>query len=508
MTTADPTAGTFEHFLEPKSAGLGPLGKLGTTILFAIIVVSVFMLKMGWVIPAVLFGMATGLTLFISTVRDPVTKESTLEHHVAKFVYWRAEKTGANQYRSGPLTALGSYMLPGFLAQTKLWESTDSAARQYGMVEMPSTNHWAVTVETHPDGASLRDRGELRRQVDKHGEALKALCYEDSCEQAMITMVMAPETGHSMRARLNGAVTADAPDYAKQVVAELGEHASGGATVGRSFVTLTFNGQRAGKTRTAQQMADSLASRLPIITKQLSGTGAGRCTLMDGQSITETVRAAYDPACAADLAETHVQGRPLIMRWDSIGPCAADNHWEYYRHGDAVSVTWSMVDIHGSVNVDSLSAIVGPHVPDVDVTTVSAVYELRSPGEAPAVAQGDLNAADFRGTTERPSRRTLNRAKTALHTADRESHGDGLVDIAVLVTATVRDRVEEDGTVTPAVDRIPDMVAAIDSGGPQARLLLRRMDGCHAQMVAMNQACTGVIAADHQRVPVALREAL
>jgi hypothetical protein len=185
------------------------------------------------------------------------------------------------------------------------------------------------------------------------------------------------------------------------------------------------------------------------------------------------------------------------MLWSAVGPVSTVNHRQYYQHDGAVSVSWSMSDVMGRVNAESLGSLLRPH-PGIAHKRVSLIYTPHDPGRSQRIADRDVKAAEYKMIAQRkPSAADRKSLASAEATAAEEAHGNALVDVAVVVTATVGST--ED---LPAVD------AALDSIGPAARLQLRREDGGHAPAFAQGLPGIGLVTAAHSRVPSFLREML
>jgi hypothetical protein len=381
------------------------------------------------------------------------------------------------------------------LAQTELFEFKDADLEPFALVHTPATNHWAATVECFPDGASLVAVDDTDVMVDAFGSWLSFLATESGLEQVMITIDQGPDDGHALRRELDGNRAVSPPSLAATVAEQIASGYPRQSSTTRSFVTLTFSGaSRSGK-RSAEDMGNALATRLPAIVDGLAGTGAGASVLLDGQSVTEVMRVAFDPA-AAELIAASGDHRTL-MRWDSVGPPAAERSWSHYRHASGVSRTWTLTGVQGAVHAESLAPLLRPHA-SVARKRVSFIYSIQDPGTAPGAAAKDVTAAEFRiNTTRKPSTRDRKDLVAAEAAAQEEAHGHALVDVAAVVTVTVMDEAD-----------LPDANAAIDALGPQSRLLLCEGNGAQSFLFSQGLAGVGLVAAAHAYVPRSLRAAL
>lgn len=494
MTTTAPTdENTYEHFIDPKTPGLGNLGTWGMYILFAGLLLDVVVIFfVGWV--AGLVFLAVGGLLFLLVAVPDIEHQSRLQRLSARTA-WKSNP--GKTYVSGPLTRVGSYLLPGILAQTKAADWVTDKGQPFILVHTPSTNHYAVSWETHPDGASMTDPADLLANVKRWGEYLTFLCSERDAVQVMVTFTADQDHAKTLQTTVLGRVAKDAPEVAVLAAQQIVDKHQENVPSMRSFVTVTFKGN-GSKKRDAKQMAESLGARLPKLTTKLSATGAGPCKLMALQRGCEEIRKAYDPKAAEAIDAARAEGNPVLMDWDSLGPPAAANDWEFYRHASGISVTWTMAAIRGAVTERSLIPLLQPHA-DVAVKRVSLIYQLHDPAVAPDIAETDVKAANFSINTSRngPTVKHTAQQEKAMVNAKQEIGGHGLVNVAVAVTATVR-----------SLEELPDAEATVDSLGPHARLLLRRNDGTQAASFAQNLPVIGLITKDHSLVPTAMRESL
>lgn len=494
MTTTVPNEDrVYEHFIEPKTAGLGNLGTLGMFIMFGGLIVDVIIIFFVGVVTGLVFLLVGGLTFLLVCVPD-IEHQSRLQK-LSRRIAWKSN-TGKG-YVSGPLSRIGTYLLPGILAQSKSSEWLDDSGKPFVLVHMPSVNHYAVTWEVHPDGASMSDPADLAANVDRWGNYLKFLCIERSAIQAMVTIVTDQDHRKTLQTTVHGRAATGAPAVAVEAARQIVDRYQKDVPSMRSFVTITFKGTNGTGKRKAAEMAHDLAARLPKLTAKLSATGAGPSKLLTQQRLTEEIRMAIDPGCAPAVAEAQASGNPIMMPWDSLGPPAADNQWTYYRHSSGISVTWSMAAIRGAVTETSSIDLLRPNA-GVSIKRVSLIFELHDPGVAPDLTQSDVKSADFSINTSRTTTVKHTKQQTAaLVNANDEIRGHGMVNVTAMVTATVRD-----------LKQLPEAESTVDSLGPSARLLLRRNDGTQAASFAQNLPGIGLILKSYSLVPTFMRDSL
>ncbi|HEY5149267.1 MAG TPA: SCO6880 family protein [Mycobacterium sp.] len=498
MTAASPAAeASFTHFRSARPAPpLAGLGVVGMLLGFAAVVISIGLAYGVNVIAGLVFAMIAAVALMSIAVRDR-HGSSWVERTGIRLAHLYATRTGATLHQGGPISRLGTYRLPGILADTDLTEHVDAQGNPFALVHTPRSGHYAVTIEAHPDGASLIDADDQVANVDRWGRWLDFLAAEPGILQVQVTIETAPDDGHGLRSEIESTMSPDAPALARRVLGQIADTYPKGSASVRSWATLTFAGAVGKRQRDSDEMAAALAVRLPEIVGKLAGTGAGVCSMVDGQQLCEAIRIAYDPAAAPMFAAAAADGHQVMTRWDSIGPPAACNQWDHYRHASGISVSWSMTSVLGAVNAEGLAPILRPH-PAITRKRIALLYEIRDAGTAPGVAAADVRASEARAAGKRkPSASDRRDIESALQTADEEAHGASLIDVACLVTCTVREMAD-----------LPAAIAAVDMLGPASRLQLRREDGAQAAAFAQSLPGVGLVTAAHSIIPRQLRESL
>ena len=470
------TVRTYGNWRRPQSAGLFGLGSLGTAVM------------MGGLVLVVLVTMASGFTrglglftvlagaLGAVAVKDSHGR-SLAERTRIRLAWATARRRGAHLYRSGPLgfTAWGTHQLPGIAAPLRLSQHHDAYGRAFALLHAPATNTYTVPLVASPDGAALVDRDQVDVWVSGWGHWLANLADEPGLVACQVTVETAPDSGHHLRRSVEAHIDAHAPTFATTMLREVVAAYPAGSSVTRAWVSLTFSAASpaTGDKRDPAAMGRDLGTRLPGLIDTLHATGAGAVRPLPAADLCELVRVAYDPGTAAVIDQAHTDGdQPLT--WDDVGPVAAVAEWDGYRHDSGYSVTWAMstaprVLVQSSV----LERLLAPH-PDIDRKRVTVVYRPIDAAKAAAIVEADLRAAEFvASASKKPTARSVSAARAAAATAAEEAGGAGLVNFAVLVTATVTDP-----------DRAPQARAAVDTLSATARLRLRPVYGGQAAAFA------------------------
>lgn len=491
---------TYGNWRKPTSAGLFGLGSFGTGIMLGGLILSV-LVTMG---RGLLWGLIAG-ALLVALLGTILTRDrhgkSLLDRGLARVSWGSATLKGAHLYRSGPLgfALWGTHQLPGVAASLRLSEHTDSYGRQFALIYAPTTHTYTAVIATEPDGASLVDPDQVDVWVADWGHWLANLADEPGIEACAVTIETAPDAGHRLRLEVASNVDPNAPAFARAMLSEVVDVYPAGSSLISAYVTLTFSSVSvaSGKKRTDTEMGRDLAARLPGLTGSLSSTGAGAARPLGAAEVCEVIRVAYNPGIGPLVDEAHTDGEDIVLEWSNVGPVTAEAEWDGYRHDDAYSVTWSMTTPpRGNVQSSVLARLLAPH-PRVARKRVTLLYRPIDAAKAAAIVESDLSSAQFVATSSnKPSARAVLATRSAAASAAEEASGAGLVNFAMLVTATVLDD-----------DRLAEARAAIDNLAATARLRLRPVYGAQSSAFAAALPL-GLILPQHLKVPASMRDRL
>src|SRR5690625_84232 len=283
---------------------------------------------------------------------------------VRRTAWWRARRKRANVYRSGPLgrTHWGRYQLPGLLAGSRLSEHMDSYGRPFALVHVPSRGHWTVVMAGDPNGDALVDEDRIHRQVASWGDYLREMGFEPAIEQVTVTLESVPATRAKLRREVQSRMDADASEFAREMLAQTVAGAHDSSPDLNAYVALTVKGSVGGRRRAAEEVGEDVASRLPMLTAGLERAGMTDVRPMSAQQVCELVRVSYDPAAATVIDRAHAEGKVPSLSWGDVGPSAAEEHWQSYRHDSAMSVTWAMTRApEGMVDSAVLQPMISAH---------------------------------------------------------------------------------------------------------------------------------------------------
>lgn len=499
MTTIDQTEPrTYGGWRNPKGFGLGVLGTLGTVLLFGTLLGAFLMLLATSSIVAALLAGLIGVGA-VGLVSVPDTVGRTVGQRVAaRAGHWRARASGSASYRSGPIAPrVGTFRLPGLAAQSTVSEAVDAQGRPFAIVHVPATGHYTVALVGEPDGRSLVDQGQVDQWVSHYGQWLAALGREPQLVAASVTIETAPDTGSRLRREVEGNLDPDAPEVALSTLREIVDAYPAGAATVRAFVALTFSSRvrrRSGAPRKAAEIARDLSNRMPYLTAALQAAGAGAVRPVSAAGLCEFVRVAFDPAAASAFDAARAVDDQPAADWANAGPVAAEAGWDYYRHDSGVSVTWTMVGApRGAVTSRVLEPLLRPHQ-DIDRQRLTLVYGPVDAATAARLVEKDRDHASSRvRATRKPGARAVADHEHAEQAAMEEAQGAGLVNVGLLVCATVTDP-----------HRLDAARLAVEQLAPASRLTLRPVYGSQDSAFAATLPI-GVVLDRHVRVPTSLR---
>lgn len=487
---------TYGNWRKPTSPGIGKLG-LGGSLVLLVGLLAVVVGMMVSLIFALLIAVLVAICVAPLLIRDAHGRNG-LQWLGSRVSWFQGVSLGQHLYRSGPVGRVptGTCRLPGVLSGLTAQDFTDAYGVPFGLVGNPATNRYSVVLTCAADGASLVDPTQVDTWVAYWGQWLAGLAYEPSLVAVSVTIEAAPDTGERLRREVLGNIDPGAPKLAQAVLSQVMHDYPLGSAEITSRVTLTYSRGDAGLQRQVAELAAEIGTRLPGLADGLSMTGAGPAEPMTTRQLAEMVRIAYDPEVAlfGDLGDESARGE---LPWEEIGPVAAQESWDVYRHDSAHSITWSMTEApRGEVFSTVLSRVVSPH-PDIVRKRVTLLYRPHSPSDSARLVERDRKDALFKAQqTHIAQARDSVDLRAADQSAREEATGAGLIRFGLLLTATVLDE-----------DDLPLAGAAVDNLAATARIRLRRMYG--AQSAAFAAALPlGVVLGDHLRVPQSVRNSM
>jgi len=380
-----------------------------------------------------------------------------------KIVFGLNKAKGNTVFRGGALAPTKKtsqrLVLPGILSDCKVSEYVDSWNRSFALIEHASGTG-AVVMRLTPAGSNLVDQETVDNQVAYWGQWLGDLSNESGIAGASITVETLPDLGGRLYSEVTSRRAANCPQVAGKGI-EGGLDESTGSNQVRVWVTLTFNLAALGGRKNKEIAGREIASRLPGLTQGLVAAGGGATHLVTVNELARLVRSAYDPDSEELFDQALAAGQTINLDWSQSGPVFAQADFSSYRHDGAVSRVWTMTcPPRGAVQSAVLSRLLEPNR-DVQRKRVTILYQPMDAAKAPSVVERDLNHARANAAGARPSARSINELAAASEVASEEASGAGLVDFAMIITATT----------TP--DHLEDTSVTVNALSAASRLLIR-----------------------------------
>lgn len=439
-----------------KSMGIFSLNTPQTVVVVAALLSPILVIVVGGPLATLAVTIPIALTVVTLTVWQ--RHGMPLMAYVIGRARWSlANMRGETSYRAVFLPSPEALDLPGMVAPTKLVRAESSDGRgATGLVWNQRTGTMTASLLLNPAGSLLASGATVRSQVNSWGDALARLADEDGVRAGSVTLQITPSSGAALSDHVRGRLDASAPSLAKQAVGELVDRAPRASAQLAAWMSLVIDpGQAPEKPKGPAEAAAVTLGALDAV--DLSGAGVDVLRRATDADIKRLVRGAFSPA---DMDATPAQVDELV--WHEVGPVAAEDDWEVYRHDGYHSVSWVLREApRKAVTYDVLLKLLAP---GAFARRVTLAYRVLPTDEAQSVVEREVNAnearAEYRSRTKRtPTRRERVDAEHAERTAAEEAIGAGMVQWSIYVTTTV-----DNAADLPAARREIDKAARASGG--------------------------------------------
>lgn len=441
-----PEIRTYGNWQKPRTAGIGPLGPIGTGIFLIGAVVVFVVLTAGGLVAALIAFVALALALTPITVTGADGRNGYAILG-ARLAHRRNCRKGRNVYAPGTLgdrsTPIHSQplRLPGLLTTTALIEQADALGRCFGIVAVPHTQHYSVLLGCNPEAGSLVDPDTVDLWVARWGDFLADLSHEPNLIGASVTVDTAPDSGEKLSAEVERLTSDSAPDLARAVLNEAAQNWPAGSATVTTWVTLTWSRTPSISAKPIPQdrLINQIADRLPGLCARLQAAGCGEVTPMTPGEVTALVSCAYSPETRTGFEELGARDELPTIPWQDCGPALMKVGWDHLRHDSAWSKVWRMTAAPSSpVPATTLSSLLNAHNA-LARKRVTVQYRPHSPTSAATIADRDVRTARSRAEARKGEVRATESLAVAMarQTADEQAAGAGLVRFSLLVTVTV-----------------------------------------------------------------------
>ncbi|BDT39695.1 MULTISPECIES: SCO6880 family protein [Streptomyces] len=417
-----------------KSMGIGTLNTGQTVIVVGTLLAPLVVIIVGGPVSTLAVTLPVALVVIALTIWQ--RHGMPLMSYVIGRARWSlANFRGETSYRSVFLPAPEVLDLPGMAAPTKLIRAEAGDGRgPVGLVWNQRTGTMTGALLLSPAGSLLASGATVNRQVAAWGEALARLADEDTVSAAAVTLQITPSSGAALSDHVRGRLDPAAPELARQAIGELVARAPRASAQLAAWMSLVIDPSRAPERPKGPAEAAAVAlGALDAV--DLAGAGADVLRRASDVDVKRLVRGAFTPG---DMDAPSEQIEALV--WHEVGPVAAEDDWDVYRHDGHFSVSYVLREApRKTVPYDVLLKLVAP---GAYARRVTLVYRILATEEAQAVVEREVNAGEARAEYRRRSRRTATRrerldAEHAERTAAEEATGAGMVQWSIYVTTTV-----------------------------------------------------------------------
>ncbi|MFF1303125.1 SCO6880 family protein, partial [Streptomyces sp. NPDC058307] len=398
MSTEAVSHPTYGNWRRPRRAGLGPLGLLGTFVIFGGLVATLLASLIS-LYAAVIVFVPVVLFLIPLAIRTQDGR-NVYQLFALRVGWWRRKAAGAHLYVSGPLSARpgGRFRPPGLLNKVTATEGRDAYDRPFGILHHPQRDLYTIVLGCDPDGGSLIDPDQVDVWVALWGEWLARLSHEPGLKGATVIVETAPDPGTRLAHEVLPRIRPDAPPAARAVMEEVVERYPSASSEMHTYVTLTY-GNPAGQKRKKEDVITELAIRIPGLLSGLVAAGGGAAYPLSSERIAEVVRVAYDPAVAADVLNARALEGGTGLEWDDAGPAAAVETVNAYQHDSGVSRTWMLtLAPRGTIRSSVLRGMLEA-APGTRRKRVALVYRAIDPATSARIVEADRRSAQFMATS-------------------------------------------------------------------------------------------------------------
>ena len=433
MTTGQ--QGLYGGWRRSTSVGIGSLNTGPTVTLVASIVLPVLLAAVAG--PATLLATGPVGAVLIALVVWRRHGMPVLSYLTGRVRWQLAAMRGETEYRAPWLPAPQSLDLPGLAAPTRLLAVEDTGRQStVGLVWNQRTGWMTGTVLLSPAGMLLAPASTVSSSVAAWGDTLARMADEDLIRAASVTIQVTPSSGQAVSDHVAERLDPAAPRFAKQTVAELVARSPRASAQLAAWMSIVVDPSRAPERPTDPAMAAAETLRA-IDSVDLAGTGTDVLRRATPDDVKRLVLGGFRPA---DMDAPAAQIADLV--WHEVGPVAATDGYEEYRHDGWISASWVLREApRRAVPYDVLLRLIAP---GQFTRRVTLAYRVLPTDEAATVVERQINATEARAEYRRRTQRTATHrervdAQHAERSAQEEAVGAGMVQWSIYVTTTVSD---------------------------------------------------------------------
>lgn len=498
----------YGNLLRPKMPGIQGISPVQFGVMLLCTIPMVLLITLGNIFVALIWVSLASLAIAPWVIGTMVFDTNPYSILHRKFSYRRAERKGLTTLLQGPisLTHENTLRLPGIMATSMIVKAVDVFHNEYGIIIHQDTDEYTVVVEVHPDDITGIDHKDIDLMAAKWGAFLSLLSREPDITGVQVVVETVPDTGVRISQAANQERDQHAPPLALAVLDDVINNAPVGSAQISTCVSLTFSGKIAtedsdGKRHqarfTADEMADSIGTRLPTLMTQLQSTGAGQLVrARTAEDIIDSTRVAFDPSVSADVEVARSSGGTGIS-WDEAGPSFARSYRGEYLHDSCTSTSWVMKEpTSGNFDALALKELLSPNS-RIERKRVAICYRLMDPSRSALTAEWRVTAASVDSDTRKksgPSQRHSAKLRAARANAEAEAAGATFVRFGLVATVTSSNE-----------DALPLQRSTMEGIAHKSRLTLRKAYG-YQDLAFVSSLPLGIVIPNRVAIPSFLRD--
>ncbi|QHN28970.1 SCO6880 family protein [Gordonia pseudamarae] len=387
---------------------------------------------------------------------------------IVKLKFWGAQTKGENIFRGGVFGVIpGRSKMPGIQGHTELYEYELRTGQRFGLIHSPAKDHYTVVLASQPQGQELVEQSQINSWVRGWDDFLAGLGTTHNVAGAVVVVETVPDRGTRIAAEVRAIVSPDAPDFAREVMAQTVTHRRSATVRNEVRIAITFRRQREADSREVGDQGVAIGRLLSTIINRAAHAGLD-ASPMTAADLCAVATRSFRPEVTHDIELLQTRGEHDSLRWDDTGCTGAKALWDSYVHNGYRSVTWEMAAAPaGTVTHAALRPLLVPRA-DIPRKRVAIVYRIHNIGEAVKLVDNDfkdaLNAeSGKKGVSSASASIRVDNTRAA---REEQARGAGLTRFGMLITLTA-----------PLDADLPQLSAEIEGMSSAARIGVQRVFG-------------------------------
>jgi hypothetical protein len=257
--------------------------------------------------------------------------------------FWLRDRSGRRSFRAWPADShRGRWPLPDTLADLEVLAAPVDGGAQIGVIVDRAADRYLAVAQVSGRGFALLDAAAQERRVQSWGSVLTGLCREGSVISRISWVERTtPDPGNAMSAHFQqtGAPEAVSAHSYRQLLATAGPVTQAHTVL----LTISVDGRKSRTSRIRKSSRDEASTQAllracGVLSERLHAAELTVTGWLSPRMLAAQLRQAYRPRAQERLQSRSQPDEGIAP--GLIGPSATEEFWSYYRHDDAVSVTY------------------------------------------------------------------------------------------------------------------------------------------------------------------------